>query len=298
MSEIPELPRFTPLSRPLPPGGLEQAVQAGRHRRNRFLGAAGGSTTALVLLVALVTSSPDQRDDSLRSADPEASASASAAPEPSTAPEPEESAAAEPAADPAASPGPNVEPEPESEPGEPESTGPPAPEERQPDGQVLAVREPFVEEPREHAAPATCQGAPDGLGASTSCGGNSTANSRGSRATARLSYCVPFQQSPIDLHYDGGREHEVKVYRGEGGPLLYTFSQTVSYTQGAHTRRVQPGRCLEWTGEWDGSLMDGSRAAPGEYWIMVTLEPDQVNDWPRGEAQGGGIGFGFTLTEE
>ena len=305
MNQLPELPDFTPRTRPVPPGGLEQAVAVGRRRRNRFLGAASGTTTAFALVVAAVLSTPGGREDSLQQfADPQATSAAQPTPTPSPASGPD----AEPTTD--AQPATAPEPSPEPEDGEPENEQPegggagaePEPQaEQQPapqDGGGQAdTREPFVEEPREYALPMTCQGAPQQVGSSTSCIGAS-ANREGSSANGRLPYCVAYNEASRTLHYDGGREHEVRVYRGEGGPLIYTFSQTVRYTQGPHSRRVDAGQCLEWNAQWDGTLADGSDAAPGEYWIMMTLEPDQVNDWPRSASQGGGIGFNFTLTED
>lgn len=301
MSEIPELPPRTPLSRPVPAGGLERAVTAGRRRRNRFVGAAGGVTTALVLVVAAGVLSPAPSNDSLQFADPTPSPAPSQRPEGAQAP-PDSTPQEDPAAA-SASPSPEASEAPEqSSPTrqpEPEAQADPDPDQQ--DGPP--TRQAYLEQPRDVAAPMACQAAPSQpvITAGSSCPGRTTTTSRavqGGQASAVLSYCVNYGEDDYVLRYDSGREHEVRVYRGEGGPLLYTFSETVRYEQGAHARRIPGGRCLEWTAVWDITLADGSDAPAGEYWMMATLEPDGVNDWPEGGDYGGGVGFRVTVTED
>lgn len=304
MSELPDLPPLPRRTRPLPPGGLEAAVADGRRRRNRFLGMTGGGATALALVLALAVSTPGQSQDSLRVADPEATASAEPEPDPSAAAEPT-SEAAEPRQ---ATPEPT--PEPQQSPGgagqgDPTGVEEEDPDEDAPDAPEAPQREPYVEEPRDKAAPAVCQGAPSQTDpyvlSASGCaeGGEATSTApQGGQVMGRLSYCVSYNEDPVVLRYGDGREHEVLVRRGgEGGPVVWRFSDTVDYTQGAHERSVDGGRCLEWTGVWDTSLADGSDAPPGEYYVTVLAVPDRVGDWAVQEGDAASVSFTVTITD-
>ncbi|MCU1591234.1 MAG: hypothetical protein JWP11_2490, partial [Frankiales bacterium] len=70
MSELPELPRVPRRVRPLPAGGIDAAVRAGRRRRNRAAVAAGGSVTAVALVVAVALVAPGSHDETLQPAHP------------------------------------------------------------------------------------------------------------------------------------------------------------------------------------------------------------------------------------
>ena len=280
MSEIPELPPLPRQSRPLPPGGLESAMTGGRRRRNRFLGAAGGTTTALALVVAALVTVPGDRNDSLQFADPEATASAS--PQPDVEPAPQPSAQSEPSARSAAEAESNPEPE------EPQAARGPTEPEPQPEtapgaGAQPAEREPYVEAPQDVAGRdcGQVQDAPGGFNTNGRCMHITAPSSvrRGESALIVLSYCVSPLSQPDRLAFRGGQEHELRIRDNEKedgfvtgrGAIRWTWSSTLTFTQGAHERMVQPDRCLEWTTTWDTRDAQGQLLPPGSYFAQLTL---------------------------
>jgi hypothetical protein len=290
MSEIPELPPFSPRARPLPPGGIESAIAGGRSRRNRFLGVTGGTTTALALVLAAALALPADRNDSLDYAEPEPTATAAA--DPSAQPQPTPDAGAPAADDPDSSsqPSPGAESQSQGQNGPAESTAEPA----APEGQPVAApasreRDAYVEEPRDTAAPADCRqyrypdAGPVAGGDGVSCSsrassGQSTVASGGS-VSASVDICVPHGGDRLRVGFAGGQEHEVTVF-GQSRERVYRFSDTVTYPQGAHERIVEDGRCLAWTGVWDVTLADGSDAPPGDYLVRVAAVMDTFNGEP------------------
>ena len=299
MSELPDLPRAPRRTRPLPPGGLETAVREGRRRRTRFLGATGGAVTAAVLVISAVVASPSASNDSLQFADPTPQAEPSA--EPSAEPTPTDGATAVPSspADPSASASPAGS-------AESPAAGPPAgaSPEPEPSPAEIVARRTFEEQPQERAAPATCRQPPGGstgpvlYGGATACTSSETGAStvkRGGQVKATIDLCVAHGAPPAVIGYDDGQEHEVTVFRGDD--VVYRFSDTVVYTQGAHERRIGDGRCLIWTGIWDTTLSDGSLAPPGGYRVRVSAAPDVVNGRRMAADQGSSVEFTVTVEE-
>ena len=283
MSELPELPPLTRRTRSVPPGGLEAVMRGGRRRRAQFLGAAGGGTGALVLVLALVAAGPSPRDESLQfGGDPTPTASAEASPEPSTAadptPVPEDSPApggapqSEPPSSPEAEPAQQDEPRASAPADEPAPAGPAEPQ-----------PEPYVEEPVEYAAPQECRNQSSQVGpisqaSGGSCGSYSTderRTRRGGQVTVGIFLCTPYGERPATIGYATGQEHEVLVL--QGSRVVYRFSATVAYPQGKHERTLGEGRCLRWTGTWDTTYTDGGDVPAGSYEMRVSTEHDTVN---------------------
>jgi hypothetical protein len=332
MTELPELPPAPRRTRPLPAGGLEGAIAAGRSRRHRALAAASGTATALALVVAGVVVLPGGGPDSL-------SVARKPAPAPAPTSAPADSAeTTEPApvpTEPASVPTGSV-PVP---PGSADLPGVLAPQQR--GAQELpgsggsarapgATREPAAPSgsarqpaPGGQAQPAPGSGAtsaparppsarpayredtdedadgaagckPSTMTAGTTAGGPdgtaSTASSsctyssgfftgdvvrRGEQAQVVLGYCKG-QDSGDDVYFfGGGQEKDVVVTTEHGVEEVFRFSLTVRYVEGAHERRLRPGKCLQWTGRWDLVTTDGRPVPAGTYRMTMTVRADR-----------------------
>ena len=299
MSELPELPPTARRTRPLPPGGLDDAVRNGRRRRNRFLGATGGVATAAVLVLALTAAAPASQQSLQYADDPTPAPTASQGAEPAPA------ATASPDAQPAPAGSPDAQPSPggaEPDPGRPDPSpdaNAPAPAAGAP-----ADRDAYTESPAERAAPATCRQPPTGsagpvfYGGGSACVSASSSDStvkRGGRVTGSIDICEPHGAGGARLGYDSGQEHEVTVTRGDR--VVYRFSDTVRYEQGAHERVLGDGQCLVWTGVWDTTLADGSLAPAGSYRVRVSVRPDSIDGERTRPEHAGAVEFSVTVEE-
>jgi hypothetical protein len=287
MSSLPELPPLPPRTRPLPPGGLEAAISTGRVRRHRALAAAGGATTALSLVVAAVLSLPGARSDSLTIADGRTPApSVTGTAEPQLLPEPSPSpAGATPGPGASGSARPSIGPSAVA-PLVPPPLGPDGPDGRGPGrasagpspGQddVGGQRRPAYREDTDEDAegPAACRT----TGCTYSEGGAQSAQvvRRGEQATAAAGECTPGNDVGDRVYFfNGGQEKEVVVRTEDTQQEVFRFSATVTYVEGAHERRLRPGRCIEWTGRWNLVRTDGSPVPAGQYRMTMTVTPDR-----------------------
>jgi hypothetical protein len=272
---------------------------------------AGGAIAAVAVLLAAVVS-PADPNDRLDYAIPDATATAAAGPTPEASNEMQPSG--EPSPAPSSEPGDGPGAQPASS-DAPNDDGGPPPGDAGPEGEAEpeptprevapAAREPYTEQPREIDAPAVCQGTPgqtdpyfasaNGCGGYSSGGTSSTA--QGGQATGTIGLCVSHNEDDLLLDFDGGQEHEVLVFDERNGARVYRFSDTVTYPQGAHQRRIAGGRCLTWTGVWDTTLGDGSDAPPGDYRVRILPVPSTANGQPVRSGDAGYMEFTVTVTD-
>jgi hypothetical protein len=251
----------------------------GRSRRNRVLGVAGGGLTAAVVAIALLAASPGPRSESLIPANPSPAlsgtpATAAASARSGSAVAAERAAKAKSAAAHARQVGAATA----------ASARPsPSPSRRAPG------RPDFREAPREVAAPQVCRQPPSGQvgpvysGSGSSCSVSSSGQSsvsRGATVTASIDECVAYGAAQQVLGYRTGQEHEVLVTDSRGA-VVFRFSDTVHYTEGAHRRTLGEGRCLEWVGRWDTRYSDGRLVPAGHYSVTLSTTPDTVNGQSR-----------------
>lgn len=306
MSELPDLPPPPRRSRPVPDGGLDAVLAAGRARRTR--GAAAATTTALALVVAGVLVQPTAALQSLNAAfrpGPAASpertqvppprpttAAPTVAPttEPSTGSPPEaaeqqEQAAADdsprgdrdgpPAAPPSAPASARPTPSPSTAAGPTPTPAAPA----TPAAEVL----PAFREDTDEDASGTVDCAPepvaqDGRGEGGAPCAYETSSGRtakrGEQVTVSYGQC---SRAPVVtvFTFGGGQEKEV-VVTAVDGQEVFRFSETVRYPQGAHERRLRPGSCIEWTGRWDLVTTRGEPVPAGTYRMTTTVSADRV----------------------
>lgn len=280
MSEIPELPTHRPLTRPVPEGGLEAALRTGRRRRNRFVGAAGGLTTALVLVVAAGLLAPAPTNDSLQFADPSPSSSAPAMPAPTARVALPESSPF-PLTLPRRSPSPRAEPTGSAGGSETPSSATVTPS----PGATPAFRE----HPRTFEG--TC-GDTIVMGPNSWCypARHERVVSSGDQVDLIVGICNSGTSlEPLELVYADGQEHEVTVKddrspsgsnggssadEGSGAALRWTWSRSLRILGGPHERQVPPGACTEWTTRWDTRDQDGRLLPPGHYVVAQQLRSD------------------------
>ena len=292
MSELPDLPPAP--RRPLLPTevGLARVVAGGRSRRLVALGTGGSATAVAVVVALLLGSGGPARPDSLQPAgdpDPVVSAAQGLVREVPTA-----TPTAEPSSGSTAAPSPEPEPEPTSS-DDPGAAAPPdGGEQREEPTDPPA----FTESPREVAAPVSCRSVPDDSGASFDGGGLCTEAyglgdgryASGAEVAAVFAVCVSHRAGEVELGFASGQEHEVVVRAGTDakGPVVYRFSQAVTYPQGAHSRTLAPGRCLQWRGAWDQTI-DGELAPPGRYTVQVSAVPSAIDGRPLEPGAAGSI---------
>jgi hypothetical protein len=300
VNDIPELPPSPRLRRPLPEGGFEAAVTAGR-RRLRVRAATAASSAALVALGLLVVGSPSTRSDSLeQTANPTASASTSTDPEASATPPPGEPASP---GGPTSGPGTSGTPEPEQSPGatsgaepgggEPEPTvAPPPPADGRP-----GFREPTDE---DADGDALCTGTKQSGGASV-CGYSDDSGPllrRGSAFTALTGDCIGRQTLPVVYEFAGGQETELLVELN--GREVFRFSRTVRYLDGAHERRLESGRCIEWSSSWRGVDNAGRPVPAGTYDVTFSVhyERSRIEGGPPPEElpENDGYSYSYDVT--
>jgi hypothetical protein len=305
MTELPDLPLHVRPVRPAPSGGLEKAVRDGRHRRNRFVGVAAGTVVTVTVVAAALLTGPGGTLEILQPAkdsapavrggftSPTPSASQPPATQITTASSPHHPAsppsATPPAVVPTVSPPPLVS-------GLLPARSTPTP--------VPRRRHGYVEAPDDVAAPATCQQKPSGsagpvfYGGATACSNGSSGPSqvkRGGTVTGTADICVAHGGKAVQLGYDGGQEHQVLVTNSSGEPA-YRFSATVTFTQGAHSRTVDDGRCLQWTGTWDTRTTTGTLVPPGRYQVTISLLPNTVDGQRNDPNTAGSTGFSVDVT--
>ncbi|MCU1590864.1 MAG: Intracellular proteinase inhibitor, partial [Frankiales bacterium] len=162
-----------------------------------------------------------------------------------------------------------------------------------------AQRDAYVESPRDVAAPQTCRQGPTGsagpvfYGGATACSVASSGPSsvkRGGTVSGSTDICVPYGGGQSILGYDHGQEHEVIVTNADG-ELVYRFSDTVRFAQGAHRRTIGDGRCLAWTGTWDTTYTNGTLVPSGRYEVTLSLRPDSIGGRRTSAGEGGSMGF-------
>ena len=306
MSELPELPPAPRLTRPLPAGGLDAAIAGGRRRRQRALAVGGGTTMALAVAVAAVVALPGGGSDELSVeetfADPRPTATGTPGPvaESPTPPVPVPPALATDVpglpsgapvvvplpGDPLAAPraqaggpvggaggagGPVSGAEPSSAPATGASAGPARPVDERPA---------YVEDTDEDADGGACSTTTMNPTAS-SCnnGGGFVAEDvvrRGEQAQLGITHCISQGSAGDDVYFfDGGQEKDVVVTTQNGSDELFRFSLTVRYVQGAHERRLRPGKCVQWTGRWNLVTTDGRPVPAGVYRMSMTLRADR-----------------------
>jgi hypothetical protein len=289
MSELPELPPLNRRIRPVPAGGVDAAVATGRRRRNRVVGAAGGTATAAIAIVAIALAAPGARNESLQPADPTRGPDITAPA--GQAATPTKSVATPGGLIPSLGP---ASPEPSAEP----SPGAPA-SEGSTGAQPGTGRSAYTEAPKEVAAPATCRQPPSGqtgpivyggVTGCTSADGGPNQVKRGGRVSGTIDFCNAYGAQPASVTYNGGQEHEVLVTDGDG-EVVYRFSSTVDFTQGAHRRTVGEGRCLVWTGVWDTRTTAGDLVPSGSYQVTISHRPSTINGYKVGPGEGGSVGF-------
>jgi hypothetical protein len=295
MSELPDLPPAPRREHAPTASGLEVVTARGRLRRRMALGTGGTAAAVAVALVVVAGTGGATAEDGLGYADdpdPVVStaraltkATATATPSATSAPaDPEPTATP----DPTGAPDPGPTEQPDGEPEEP--AGPPA----------------FREQPVDVAAPVSCTSTYDpsrppfqGGGVCTEGQGTTDVHRVGAEISASYAVCVSRRGKALELGFAGGQEHEVVVRRGHepDGPVISRFSQTVTYPQGAHSRTIQPGRCLQWRGAWD-STIDGELAPPGRYTVTVSAEPSSAYGQALEPGAAGGITMAVTLTDD
>lgn len=267
---------------------LDRALSRARHRKlSRGLAL---SLAALAVPAAVLFSLPDrERQDSLQFAEtpsprPSASATTEPEPEPSGPIPPPPAVTADPAPTPDAAPEgqvPAAPPAPARPPGQQPADAPSRP------GQVQPTTKPIhVESPRETAGRDCGQVQDGGNGFSTNRGGCIRGRApftvqRGEPVDLVTSFCLsPFRTEPAVLEFRGGQEHEILIREQERdsggfvtgrGKILWTWSRTVAFTQGPHTRTLAPDRCLEWTTRWRTQDQAGSTLPAGEYFVEYRM---------------------------
>jgi hypothetical protein len=149
------------------------------------------------------------------------------------------------------------------------------------------------------AAPQTCRQSPTGsagpvfYGGATACSVASSGPSsvkRGGKVNGSTDICVPHGANATTVGYNRGQEHELIVTNDEG-ELVYRFSDTVRFVQGAHRRTIGDGRCLEWTGTWDTSYTNGTLVPRGRYQVTLSLRPDTIGGRRVGAGEGSSMSF-------
>jgi hypothetical protein len=313
MTELPNLPPRPRMTRPGPAGGVEAVIAEGRRRKMRLLASAGA--TALAVVVAIAVLLPGGATERLTVAeDPSPSPPSSPARTPSSSAALTGSAAPAPSPSPSPSPSPPTPTEP-AEPADQTASGPssgptagttPLPPGAPTDGNgtagpaaaptatpststrpTRAVRTPYQEDTNENATGGYgCTTAGDGQGGDVCHYSEPMASEiqvgRGQTAAATMGMCKsPNAGADHVFVYAGGQEKDVVVYEddgGEAGREIYRFSSTVTYTQGAHERRLRKGGCIEWTGRWDLTTTEGAAVPPGRYLMSLTLRADHEYD--------------------
>lgn len=299
MSELPELPPPPGRSRPLPAGGLQAALSDGRRRRVRALtGAAGGGAALAIAVAALAVVPGADRADSLRFADTPTPAPTSTVADPDTT-----DAAATP--EPSTATGAAETGAPGLSGGEPLSTALPLPSTgpgnggaRAPDAAVPPAQQPQTGEPQQRPGPAAdlrpayredtdedAEGSAAcmaGSGVGGACGyssGSATGEvvRRGQQAQIISGMCTSRDDIGDHVYYfNGGQEKDVTVVAEEDQSReLFRFSSTVRYVEGAHERRLRPGRCIQWTGRWDLTTTDGRPVPAGRYLMTLRVKADR-----------------------
>jgi hypothetical protein len=96
-----------------------------------------------------------------------------------------------------------------------------------------------------------------------------------------LSFCKnALSNESARFPFATGQEHEMTVrdraddndgFPTDNGRLRWTWSKTVTFSQGAHERTLAPNRCLEWTTPWDGRDQTGALLPPGDYEIRMRV---------------------------
>jgi hypothetical protein len=80
----------------------------------------------------------------------------------------------------------------------------------------------------------------------------------------------------VRLDFRGGQEHDIivrEIVRDEngaatgGGKILWTWSHTVTFPEGPHTRTLASGRCLRWSTPWQAQDRAGNPLPSGEYYV-------------------------------
>lgn len=305
MSELPELPRMPRRVRPLPTGGLDAAVRSGRRRRNTTLGAVGGAGMAGVAVLVVALSGSTGGGDVLLPAHEGTRSTAPAAPTAPQATAPQAAAqhrqqvAASAAAAARGTSGTAGQP--------PVQSALPLPA-RSPSPTAVPTavarqRDSYRETPEDVPAPDTCRQGPTGSagpvqyggvsGCSTGSGGPSSVR-RGGQVSGTADICVPYGGGPASLGYSAGREHDV-VVSNAAGDVVYRFSDTVTFIEGAHRKNVGDGRCLEWTGTWDTRTTAGVPVPPGRYDVKIILWPSTVNGQRVQPGEAGSSGFSVTV---
>lgn len=275
-------PTFVPTQ-----AALDRALTRARHRKlTRGLAL---SLAVLAVPAAVVFGLPDrQRQDSLQFAEtPSPQTSTTTAPDAQPTPSPP---APPPTGIPETAPSPAGAPEGEA------ATAPPTrarPNDQQPSaapgpsGQKQgATRPAHVESPREVPGRDCGQVQDGGSGLSTNRAGCIRGRApftaqRGAPVDLITSFCLsPYRTDPALLEFRGGQEHEILIREQDRdadgfvtgrGKILWTWSRTVTFTQGPHTRTLAPDRCLEWTTRWRTQDQAGSTLPAGEYFVEYRM---------------------------
>jgi hypothetical protein len=57
----------------------------------------------------------------------------------------------------------------------------------------------------------------------------------------------------------------------------------VRYVEGAHERRLRPGRCIEWRQTWNGVSTAGEAVPAGNYEVVLTMTPQRERSESEGD---------------
>lgn len=258
-------------TRPLPPGGLEQALYDGKRRRRHAVLGGGGVTAAVVavVLVAVSLQGSPARSSLQITNSPEPSTTATGEPFPSPDVSAETSVSPSPGGpEPTTSPDCStdvsdcyVDSEGEPTPGPTLSTGPSTARTRP----VAAYRE----------NPTVTRGCGEGgIPGTAYCNRGGPVVSgipRGSTFVFEQYVCVHGSSSTQVLAFTDGQEHELVITRVSDGAEVYRFSKTVTFTEGAHQRTAQAGTCVRWDMPWDTGTTAGPLVEAGRYHVSSTL---------------------------
>ena len=95
--------------------------------------------------------------------------------------------------------------------------------------------------------------------------------SRGDAAVLVLGFCLPRDAgSDRTVSFPAGQEKDV-VVRDAAGEVVFRFSETVRFVEGAHDRVLRRGRCVEWSGQWDLATTDGAPVPGGTYEVALEV---------------------------
>lgn len=253
-------------TRPLPEGGLEAAMTAGRRRRRIFLGGTGaGFATATALVLALSSSGPASRsleytDDPTPTASPQGPAATSSPSSLPTAPEGQPTPTSAQSSNGSAGAGGNAPS------GAPVRTHNPG-----------AQPQDYLERPATHVNTGCTSVSADG---GSFCGSGFKVVQghvpRGLPVDVEFDMCDPYgEPRPLDFGYTSGQEQELVASRGS--TPVWRFSDSVRFTQGPHTRSIPIGQCVTWHISWPTVDDQGASLPPGDYALTYHLTMDTWN---------------------